>query len=333
MVRTLITLGIACLLSAVIGGGFKGLGVEIPILRSGGRQVMLAIAGAILLGSAAVVYRIQHLPDPELELSLGLESYDARRFSIALHHVAAAAQVKNHEAEYHYGEMLFHGEGCVPNRKEGIRWVSRAAESGYAPAEAFLAMIYYEGLHGIEKDLKKSRVWADRSAAQDDPIGLYYVAVFETDDEKKRTAMYESASRGFAPAQRELAMFLVLHPTIPGKFSKSDAYDSLFWLQKAALQGEPNAQVRLAQINFQGAKKVSPDSDTATRLAEAYALVGLALERHDNRFPLSDQLRGEGLALREQIEALLPQDVQLRVLNSNKSWQAKLDLPYRHGVE
>jgi hypothetical protein len=41
--------GIACLIAAIVGGGMKGLGLEIPAIQSGKRQAALAIVGLILM--------------------------------------------------------------------------------------------------------------------------------------------------------------------------------------------------------------------------------------------------------------------------------------------
>jgi len=47
---TLITAGVACIIAAIIGGGLKAFGIEIPLLQSKKRQVLLGILGIILIG-------------------------------------------------------------------------------------------------------------------------------------------------------------------------------------------------------------------------------------------------------------------------------------------
>lgn len=49
METTLLTTGVACLIAAIIGGGLKAFGIEIPLLKSISRQVALGVFGAILL--------------------------------------------------------------------------------------------------------------------------------------------------------------------------------------------------------------------------------------------------------------------------------------------
>ena len=247
-------------------------------------------------------------------------------------HLAFAARGGNQEAQYHYGEMLFHGEGCVPNQKEGIRWIGKAAEGGYAQAEASLAMVYFTGQAGVKKDLTQAKVWADRSASQDDPIGLICVAYLEIDQTRQFVAMQKSANRGYAPAEYELALLLVRDRLKTGKGLGSDISDHIYWLQKAAEQGHGDAQVLLAEADLAAANMVD-DSQRMWYLEEAYRWLDRALGQPNNLFPLSEQFRAAGTMAKRQIEGLLPVNVQFQVLNSNKSWQPKLALPYRHGHE
>lgn len=44
--------GVACLIAAIIGGGLKGFGVELPALESMGRRVALGVLGAGLLAAS-----------------------------------------------------------------------------------------------------------------------------------------------------------------------------------------------------------------------------------------------------------------------------------------
>ena len=46
----LITAGVVAILGAVVGGGLKGFGVEVPLLASVKRQAALVVVGAVLLG-------------------------------------------------------------------------------------------------------------------------------------------------------------------------------------------------------------------------------------------------------------------------------------------
>jgi hypothetical protein len=336
MITTLITVGIACLLASIIGGGFKGLGIEIPVLHSRKRQILLAVAGAVLLGSAAVK---QYYPEPidaNKELMIGLETYDQGNFTNALPHFASAARRNNHEAEWHYGEMLYHGEGCVPDKKAGIRWIRRAAESGYAPAEASLGTAYANG-DVIQKDIGQAKMWADRSAAQGDPWGLMVVAELETDSAKRLSELHESAAHGYAPAQNAIAQVL-FHRVLAGDKTvvATELLKTSELLRKAAQQGVHNAQFTLAMLlsGFTEHKeKGNYTPDDMKSLETAYMWVMLALEPHDHRFPLDDKARNEGIMLRKELDKDMPWEGRLRVLDLAKAWEPTLELPYRHGHE
>lgn len=55
MSTTLLTTGLACIIAAIIGGGLKAFGIEIPTLQSGKRQGLLATFGLILTIAAYYV--------------------------------------------------------------------------------------------------------------------------------------------------------------------------------------------------------------------------------------------------------------------------------------
>jgi hypothetical protein len=47
--NALLTAGIACLIGAIVGGGLKAFGIELPAVQSRLRQAVLALAGSILI--------------------------------------------------------------------------------------------------------------------------------------------------------------------------------------------------------------------------------------------------------------------------------------------
>jgi hypothetical protein len=56
--------GLACLIAAVVGGGLKAFGIEIPLLKSLARQVILGAFGALLLIFGLGVLRLPKHTDP-----------------------------------------------------------------------------------------------------------------------------------------------------------------------------------------------------------------------------------------------------------------------------
>jgi hypothetical protein len=64
METPLVTAGIACLIAAIIGGGLKAFGIEIPVLESGRRQVALGALGAVLLAAGLNGDRLSRSTEP-----------------------------------------------------------------------------------------------------------------------------------------------------------------------------------------------------------------------------------------------------------------------------
>jgi|SRR5215471_6033672 len=62
MATTLITVGLACLTGAIAGGSFKGLGVELPVISSLRRQIILASLGIGLITTGAIARYRDTLP-------------------------------------------------------------------------------------------------------------------------------------------------------------------------------------------------------------------------------------------------------------------------------
>jgi len=48
MQNTLLTAAIACVMGAIVGGGLKAFGIEVPLLSSRKRQILLAFLGIVL---------------------------------------------------------------------------------------------------------------------------------------------------------------------------------------------------------------------------------------------------------------------------------------------
>jgi hypothetical protein len=57
MKQTLLVTGLACIIGAIVGGGFKSFGIELPTVGSRKRQFMLGLLGVLLLGSGLAMDR------------------------------------------------------------------------------------------------------------------------------------------------------------------------------------------------------------------------------------------------------------------------------------
>jgi hypothetical protein len=54
----LFILGIVCLLAAIVGGGVKAMGSELPVINSWRRQMLLALFGVILIAIPQITMRM-----------------------------------------------------------------------------------------------------------------------------------------------------------------------------------------------------------------------------------------------------------------------------------
>lgn len=54
MSSTLLITGLACVIAAIVGGGLKAFGIEIPVLQSAKRQWVLAVLGVVLLSGSFI---------------------------------------------------------------------------------------------------------------------------------------------------------------------------------------------------------------------------------------------------------------------------------------
>lgn len=126
-------------------------------------------------------------------------------------------------AQYEYARRLLTGQkGVAPDAVRAAETLQPAAVSGYAPAQALLALCYERGL-----GVPKSPTEAHR---------LYTMA----------------AEQGSVPACRAL----VAQELRAGKRA-----DALRWLRSMAEQGNPAAQLQLGKLCLRGEKNAATDAE------------------------------------------------------------------------
>ena len=62
--------------------------------------------------------------------------------------------------------MYYNGQGVQRDYAEAANWVRRAAEQGYAPAQADLGVLYWNG-QGVPQDAVLAYMWLHLAAAQE----------------------------------------------------------------------------------------------------------------------------------------------------------------------
>src|SRR5579859_578625 len=135
-----------------------------------------------------------------------------------------------------------------PDGKESIRWITKAANQGYAPAEYELGRIYLYG-RGINIDYAQALLWESKAAEKGDPraqrdMAFMYERGFGVAVDSAKAAEWnqKAAAQGNAEAQLHLAKALD-----EGAGVNKDAEEARKWYAKAARQEQPTAQLELAR--------------------------------------------------------------------------------------
>ncbi|MGM0633818.1 MAG: tetratricopeptide repeat protein [Pseudomonadota bacterium] len=118
----------------------------------------------------------------------------------ALNWLTRAAEQGHTTAQFNVGVMYFNGQGVNAgwqsvwplslltrsrNRAEAAEWYERAASSGHAEAQYYLATMYQDGL-GVERDPVQAHFWAQAARDNDYPQAAALLQSLEADMEPSR---------------------------------------------------------------------------------------------------------------------------------------------------
>lgn len=129
----------------------------------------------------------------------------------------AKADAGDPVARFKMAGFYARGEGVAQDLVEAAKWLTLAAEQGYAPAQNNLAVCYSTGA-GVPKDQAKAIEWIRKSAEQ-----------------------------GYARAQCYLGLSYAKGEGVP-----RDQTQALDWFRKSAAQGFPDALNHLGYCHGQG---------------------------------------------------------------------------------
>jgi hypothetical protein len=157
------------------------------------------------------------------------------------------AQANNAEAQTILASCYDLGRNVAPNRKENIRWLTLAANQGYAPAESQLGHIYLYG-SGIPSDYQQALLWEKKAAEQGEveaqrDLAFMYEQGFGVKADPNEAVKWnrKAAEQGEREAQLQLAKAL----------EAQNRGEAMEWYRKAGRQELPAAQLRLAQMLFE----------------------------------------------------------------------------------
>lgn len=192
---------------------------------------------------------IQSLPSKESTLykpeitaknltEMGIEAYQADNFKDALQYFTQASERGDVFAQYHLGIFFSKGLATDPEYTKARFWFQKAAKNGDLESKAELGRLYLLGLGG-EKDLFKGE-----------------------------RLLLEASEKGNMSAQSDLgaAYFILL----------KDHEKALYWLEKAALHGDGQANGLLAMIYSSG-KIITQDMNKAFQYSQNAVKAGHTL--------------------------------------------------------
>ena len=141
------------------------------------------------------------------------------------------------------------GMHVKPDGKESIRWITKAANQGYVPAEYELGRIYLYG-RGIPIDYAQALIWERRAAEQGDPraqrdLAFMYERGFGVEHDAAQGA---ALNRKAAEKGDAMALLRLAQARENGDGVAKDENEAELWYIKAGMQKVPEAQLSLARM-------------------------------------------------------------------------------------
>ncbi len=122
--------------------------------------------------------------DPRAQTSIGLLLLEGRGAEqnpqAALYWFRQAANRNDPVALYNLGLLALRRIPSNATESDAARYIRQAAEAGFAPAQRYLAGFHAEGRLNFPKDPILAYQWAAKSAAQNDPPGLLFLGLLQS---------------------------------------------------------------------------------------------------------------------------------------------------------
>ena len=159
------------------------------------------------------------------------------------------------------GKAYAEGEIVEQDYKKSLYWFNEAVKNGDVMAIGCLGVMYELG-RGVEADINKAIEYYQRAAYENDPTGIYNMGLCYfygkgiVKENKNRAINYitEVAEAGFVEAMKFLITF----------YRKcSDFEKSFYWLEKVALTGDDDCQLRVGRCYEIGTSFVEQDKEKA----------------------------------------------------------------------
>jgi len=167
-------------------------------------------------------------------------------------------------AEYEMGARYAEGRGVQQNLPEAVRWLERAADAGFAPAQFRLASLNEKG-DGLKKDIQAARRLYLAAAGKGHAKAMHNLAVLYAEgidgkpDYKAASEWFrKAASHGVTDSQYNLAILFAR-----GIGVQANLAESYRWFALAAANGDSDAAKKRDEVG----SRLDPKTLEAAKLA------------------------------------------------------------------
>jgi uncharacterized protein len=155
---------------------------------------------------------------------------------------ARAAGRNERVAQFNLAVMLLAGEGGPADPVEGVSWLRKSADLGFARAQYALALLYERGEH-VDRSLPQATNWFQRAAEQghlDAQVSMgtqYFLG-------REAARWYERA----AEQGDEGSAYIVASLYEKGEGVAQDRVRAFYWYSRAAAGGDPAAVYKAREM-------------------------------------------------------------------------------------
>ena len=182
-------------------------------------------------------------------------------YSKAFKHFLFAAERGHVSSQDYVGDMYYFGEGVSCDYVKAREWYEKAAEHNNSNSLLRLAFIYDDG-RGVETDKEKAFTYYVKAAelgekrAQCELYNFYFFNEKYKDYQLGKKYLEMAAKQEYAIAEKRLALLYI------GRYDfEEDDEQFVYWLKRAALHGDVEAQRILGEAYYQfGVPSVLPVS-------------------------------------------------------------------------
>ena len=220
-------------------------------------------------------------------------------YSKAFYWYKKAAEKDYAVAQYNLGVMYANGKGVTQNHEEAVYWYKKAVAKGHVRSQYNLAVMYENG-YGIEQNYEQAFYWYKKAAeknhikAQYDLGRMYFIGRGVMEDEGEAVYWFKKAAQQGDEQAKEMLNKIASENELRRQINENeslfrrdlayakgdgvpkDDVQAAYWFEKAASQGNMNAQTFLGIMFYEG-RGIAKDDDKAIYWLQKAANQGDAL--------------------------------------------------------